>query len=313
MTVDARLPPLRHALVAGGSGLVGRRLAAALGKEGTRVTVLSRDPGRMRLPAGTAAAPWTEADRLVEDADAVFNLAGEGIADRRWSPARKEALLRSRIEGTRSLVEALGRARRRPGVLVNASATGFYGDRGAEPVDEASGPGRGFLPDVCRAWEAEADRASAFGVRVVKVRIGVVLAREGGALPPMALAARLFQGAKLGHGRQGFPWIHLEDLVGVLERVARDPAFEGPVNAVAPRALGNEAFTRELCRALRRPYMALIPGFATALGVRVLKGEMAGPLLLEGAYVRPGRLEAAGFPFRFPDAPGALRDLLARP
>jgi hypothetical protein len=194
-------------------------------------------------------------------------------------------------------------------VLVNASATGFYGGRDEGPVDEASGPGTGFLPEVCRAWEAEADRAAALGLRVVKVRIGIVLAREGGALVPMARAARWGQGAKLGHGRQGFPWIHIEDLVSVFLRAAWDPALEGPVNAVAPEALGNEAFTRALCRALRRPYLALAPGWATALAVRALKGEMARELLLQGAFVRPRKLEAAGFTFRFPAADGALEDL----
>jgi hypothetical protein len=302
-------PPVHRVVLAGGNGLLGRHLAAALCREGMQVQVLSRDPQRARVPQGVDVQPWTSLETLLEAADAVVNLAGEGIADQRWTPARKEAILRSRVASTRRLVEALRGIQRRPSVLVNASATGFYGGRDAEPVDEASGPGTGFLPAVCRAWEAEADGAAALGLRVVKVRIGIVLAREGGALPPMVRAARLYQGAKLGDGRQGFPWIHLDDLLAVFVRAMKDPALEGAVNAVAPQPLSNEAFTRALCRAVGRPYMALVPGWATALGARALMGEMAGELLLQGAFVRPRKLEAAGFPFRFPTADRALEDL----
>lgn len=302
-------PPPPSILLAGGNGLLGRRMAEAFRAEGSRVVVLSRNPATARVPEGVDLAPWEDLERQLEQPDALVNLAGEGIADRRWSPARKEALLRSRVESTRRLVEALGRVPKRPSVLVNASATGFYGHRDG-PVDEGSEAGSGFLPEVCRAWEAEADRASALGLRVVKVRIGIVLARDGGALVPMARAARWFQGAKLGDGRQGFPWIHLEDLVAVFLRAVRDPALEGPVNAVAPQTLDNEAFTRTLCRVLGRPYMAVVPGWATALGARALAGEMAGELLLRGAPVLPRKLEAAGFPFRFPTADKALEDLL---
>lgn len=309
MSNPAPRPPASTILLAGGNGLLGRRLAEAFRADGARVVVLSREPARARVPEGVEVAPWTSLERLLEAADAVVNLAGEGIADRRWSPARKEAILRSRVESTRRLVEALGKADRRPGVLVNASATGFYGGRDATPVDEDSEAGTGFLPEVCRAWEAEADRAAALGLRVVKVRIGIVLAREGGALVPMARAARCFQGAKLGDGRQGFPWIHLEDLVSVFMRAVKDPALAGAVNAVAPQPLSNEAFTRALCRAVHRPYLALAPGWATGFGARALMGEMAGELLLQGAFVRPGKLEAAGFPFRFPTADQALEDL----
>ncbi|MFN8012562.1 MAG: TIGR01777 family oxidoreductase [Holophagaceae bacterium] len=309
MAADPNLPAVRRVVLAGGNGLLGRRLAEALRGEGTRVQVLSRDPARARVPEGVDVVPWTGLGPLLDGADAVVNLAGEGIADRRWTPVRREAILRSRLYSTRRLVEALDATRKRPSVLVNASATGFYGGRDEVPVDESSPPGTGFLPEVCRAWEAEADRASALGLRVVKVRIGIVLAREGGALVPLARAARCFQGAKLGDGRQGFPWIHLDDLLAVFLRAVKDPALAGAVNAVAPQLLSNEAFTRALCRAVHRPYLALAPGWATALGARVLKGEMASELLLQGAYVRPRRLEAVGFPFRFPTADAALEDL----
>lgn len=309
MPTSTPSPTTPTVVLAGGNGLLGRRLARAFQDDGARVVVLSRDPARCRVPEGIEVAPWSGLARLLEVSDALVNLAGEGIADQRWSQARRSAILRSRVESTRRLVEALDKAARRPGVLVNASATGFYGGRDAAPVDEDSKAGAGFLPEVCRAWEAEADRAAELGLRVVKVRIGIVLAREGGALVPMARAARCFQGAKLGDGRQGFPWIHLEDLVSIFLRALKDPTLTGAVNAVAPQPLSNEAFMRALCRAVHRPYLALAPGWATALGARALMGEMAGELLLQGAFVTPRKLESAGFPFRFPTADRALEDL----
>jgi uncharacterized protein (TIGR01777 family) len=297
-------------ILAGGSGLIGRRLGEALLAAGRSVVVLSRNPSAAILPAGATAASWDDLPGALDGADAVINLAGEGIADGRWTQARKAAIRRSRVDGTRRLVEALGSVAARPAALVNASAVGYYGGRDGAPVDESTPPGRGFLAEVCTAWEAEADRAALLGVRVVKVRTGIVLAKEGGALPRMALPARLFQGTKLGHGQQGMPWIHLDDLVAVFLRATEDPSLSGAVNATAPKPLTNESFTRALCGALHRPYMAIIPGFATAFGARLLLGEMAQALLLEGAFAYPRKLEAAGFAFRFTEAEAALADLL---
>jgi len=297
-------------VLAGGSGLIGQRLGEALVAVGRPVVVLSRNPEAACLPAGATAASWDALPEILEGADAVINLAGESIAAGRWTASRKTAIHRSRIDTTRRLVEAMASAQAPPRALVNASAVGIYGARDGAPVDEATPPGRGFLAEVCAAWEAEADRAAGLGVRVVKVRTGIVLAQEGGALPRMALPVKCFQGTRLGHGQQGMAWIHLDDLVAVFLRAATDPALSGPLNATAPRPLTNESFTRALCRALHRPYNALIPGFATRLGARLLLGEMAQALLLEGAFVYPRKLEAAGFTFRFCDAEMALADLL---
>ncbi|MBP1772108.1 MAG: hypothetical protein H6P99_1271 [Holophagaceae bacterium] len=300
-------------VVAGGTGLVGRPLVQALLDQGHPVTVLTRNPSALRLPAGAEAQAWTTLPAVLEGAGAVINLAGEGIADRRWSAARKAVIRDSRIQATRRIVEAMGACTRPPGALVNASAIGFYlpinGGPGDGSLDEAAAPGRGFLAEVCRAWEAEAMAAAAFGTRVARIRIGVVLAREGGALPKMALPVRLFQGSKLGSGTQGLSWIHLDDLVAMLVEATRNPAWEGPFNGTAPEPLSQEAFTRALARRLHRPVLP-IPAFLTAGALRLLLGELADALLLQGAYVLPARAQALGFAFRFPTAQAALEDLL---
>ncbi len=301
--------PLSKVVIAGGTGLVGKALVEALVAQGTRVEVLTRNPATAQLPPGAHATGWEALEGALNGAEALINLAGEGIADKRWNPARKAAILASRVDTTRRLVEALARPGA-PKVLVNASAMGYYGAHGGEVVDETFPKGKGFLPDVCAAWEREADRASAQGVRVVKLRIGVVLAQEGGALPKMALPVKLFQGAKLGHGQQGLSWIHIQDLVAMLIQAAADPTWEGVYNATAPQPVTNETFTRLLGKALHRPILP-VPGFVTATVLPILVGEMAEPMLLQGAFVYPRRAEAQGFAFAFPAAGPALQDLLA--
>ena len=296
-------------VVAGGTGLVGRSLVQTLVDRGAQVTVLTRQPDGLVLPGRAEAAGWDRLPAVLEGCEAVFNLAGEGIADRRWTPARKAALRESRMQTTRRLVDAIGACHQKPQVLVNASAIGLYVPRGADPVDEASAPGTGFLAEVCRAWEAEAEAARAYGVREVRIRIGVVLAREGGALPKMALPVRLFQGSALGTGQQGLSWIHLDDLVAMLVEAARNPAWEGPFNGTAPGPLSQLDFTRLLARRLRRPVLPL-PAFLTAGALRLIMGELAEELLLGGAFVHPRRALAQGFRFRFPEAAAALEDLL---
>ncbi len=300
---------LKKVVVAGGTGLVGRALVEALVAEGTQVEVLTRNPGATELPAGARALGWEALPQALEGTDAVINLAGEGIADRRWNPTRKAALLASRLDTTRRLVEALAQADTPSKVLVNASAMGYYGAHAGEVVDETGAKGKGFLAEVCAAWEKEADKASASGTRVVKIRIGVVLAKEGGALPKMAFPVKIFQGAKLGHGQQGLSWIHLQDLVAMLITAAKDPQWSGAYNGTAPQPLSNETFTRILGRVLHRPILP-VPGFVTATLLPILVGEMAEPMLLQGAYVYPRRAEQQGFTFRFPDALGAVQDLL---
>jgi uncharacterized protein (TIGR01777 family) len=300
---------MNRVIVAGGTGLVGRPLVRALVEAGAQVVVLTRKPKALALPAGASAQAWEDLPACLEGADAVINLAGEGIAERRWSPSRKAAILGSRIEATRRIVAAMGRCEVPPKALVNASAIGYYIPQGIAPVDESTPPGHGFLAEVCQAWEAEALQARTYGTRVSLVRIGVVLAREGGALPKMALPVRYFQGCKLGSGEQGLSWIHLDDLVAMLLEAARNPAWEGIFNGTAPQPLSNLEFTRLLARRLRRPLLP-VPGFVTAFATKVLLGEMAEALLLQGAFVQPAHAQALGFKFRYPTAEAALEDLL---
>ncbi len=296
-------------IVAGGTGLVGQALVRALVAQGRAVTILTRKPQAQALPAGASAHGWDHLPTLLEGAAAVINLAGEGIADRRWSTARKAAILDSRILATSRLVEAMRQCSQPPAALVNASAIGYYIPKDSAPVDEGAAPGSGFLAEVCQAWEAEAMAAAALGVRVARLRIGVVLAREGGALPKLALPVRLFSGCKLGSGKQGLSWIHLDDLVAMLIEAACNPTWEGAFNATAPEPLSNEAFTRLVAQQLHRPLLP-VPGFLTTLATKVLLGEMAEALLLQGAFVQPAHALALGFPFRFPTARAALKDLL---
>ncbi len=300
---------LRQVVVAGGTGLVGIPLLEALLAEGCQVTVLTRNPRTTSLPAGATARAWDDLTTVLEGADAVVNLAGEGIADRRWTTARKAAIRASRVDTTRRLVRAMGSCARPPAALVNASAIGYYVPQGDTPVDESAPASTGFLAEVCQAWEAEARAAEALGVRVALLRIGVVLAKGGGALPKMALPVRLFAGCKLGSGTQGLSWIHRDDLVAMLVEAARNPAWAGPFNATAPQSLSNAAFTRCLARQLRRP-MLPVPGFLTAALLPLVLGELAEALLLQGAFVHPARALAQGFAFRFPDPVSALEDLL---
>jgi len=300
---------LNRVVVAGGTGLVGRALVGRLLQRGVRVQVLTRNPGTLHTPAGASAHAWEELPGLLEGADAVINLAGEGIADRRWTRARKAAIRDSRTAATRRLVAAMQACAQPPKALVNASAIGYYIPRDGAPVEEATAPGHGFLAEVCQAWEEEALAAGPLGVRVALIRIGVVLAREGGALPKMALPVRWFQGCKLGSGQQGLSWIHLEDLVSMLIEAAGQPGWSGVFNGTAPEPLSNEAFTRHLAARLHRPLLP-VPGFVTAFATRLLLGEMAEALLLQGAFVHPARALALGFPFRFATAEAALADLL---
>ncbi|WP_257309858.1 TIGR01777 family oxidoreductase [Geothrix fuzhouensis] len=302
-------PGLRRVVVAGGTGLVGRPMVQALLDLGAQVTVLTRNPVGAGLPTGAHAQGWEDLTALLDGTDAVINLAGEGIAEKRWSVARKAAIRDSRILATRRLVEAMKDCQRPPKTLVNASAVGYYGARGQAPMDEGAAAGAGFLADVCRVWEAEAMAASDIGVRVARIRIGVVLARDGGALPKMALPVRLYLGCKLGSGQQGLSWIHLNDLVAMFMEAARNPAWEGPFNGTAPEPVSNEVFTDLLARRLHRPLFP-VPGAVTATAAKVMLGEMATSLLLQGAFLIPAHAQALGFGYQFPTAASALEDLL---
>lgn len=300
---------LKKVVVTGGTGLVGRRLVEVLAGQGALVAVVSRRPERAILPRGAQAHAWKDLPALLEGADAVFNLAGEGIADQRWSPERKDAILLSRVESTRRIVEALQWVSMKPPVLVNASAIGFYGSHGLAPLDEEAGPGQGFLTEVCLAWEQEAEGVTTRGLRLVKMRLGVVLAKEGGALPKMTRPVKLFLGCTLGSGRQGFSWIHIDDLIRLLLEAARNPRYDGVLNATSPEPISQKAFMHLLARRLHRPLWPL-PSSLTRLAAAWALGEMADPMLLQGAFVHPRKALALGFTFTFDQAEAALRDLL---
>ncbi len=296
-------------LVTGATGTIGTRLVAALG--GARV--LSRTPGRVAGMEGAIdARRWD--GRAALDADvfagveAIVHLAGEPVGEGRWTARKKLAIQGSRVEGTRALVASLRAAGARPAVLVCASAVGYYGDRGEETLDETSAPGRGFLAEVCRAWEGEALAARALGVRVICVRTGVVLDIAGGALPRMVLPFRVGVGGPLGSGRQWVPWIHVADVVRLVAHAIARPDVEGPINAVAPAPVRNAEFARALGAVLHRPALVRAPAFA----LRAALGEAA-ELALASQRVVPALAERSGFSFSFPALPEALSDLLAPP
>lgn len=296
--------------VTGASGLVGTQLCAFLSTGGHEVVRFAR--GRS---AGEGVRPWNPDDpergldpSLVEDLDVMVHLAGESIAAGRWTAERKRRILESRTKGTAAVARAIARANRRPEVLLSASAIGFYGDRREESIDERSGSGAGFLPDVVRAWEDATVAARDAGVRTVHMRFGVVVAAAGGALGKMLPAFRFGAGGPIGSGRQGMSWISLDDLIGAALFVARDPSIAGAVNFVSPSPLAQRDFARVLGRVLRRPSFAPLP----AAVVRLAFGELGQRLLLEGAFVRPAALERSGFRFEHPDLESALRLELGR-
>lgn len=297
-------------LVTGASGLIGSALCASLSSQGHEVLRLVR----ARPRAGESAVFWDpgrgEMDgRALEGLDGAVHLAGENISAGRWTESRKESILRSRVEGTLLLSRALAACSAPPKVLLSASAVGFYGDRGGAELDEASPSGEGFLAEVCEAWERAADPARERGIRVVHPRFGIVLSGRGGALPKMLPPFKLGLGGRVGGGRQFMSWIALSDAVGVLQFLLTRGDLEGPVNAVAPYPVTNAEFSATLGRALRRPALLPLPGFA----VRLALGEMGGALLLGGAKVAPAKLLEAGYAFRFPLLQGAIEAELNGP
>lgn len=298
--------PLRVA-VSGAGGLVGSSLVASLRAAGHTIGRLVRRP-----EDSAETIVWDplrgeiDSERM-EGFDAVVHLAGENIASGRWTERRKQRIRDSRVLGTRLIAEALAGLQRPPRVLINASAIGYYGDRGDEILDERARPGKGFLSETCVAWEEATAAAQQAGVRVVRLRIGVVLSRAGGVLSRLHLPFRLGLGGRVGSGRQYVSWIALDDLVAAVEHAMQQPGLQGPVNAVSPNPVTNAELTRALGRVLRRPTLFPLP----APVVRLAFGEMGRDLLLASTRAVPRRLEEARFRFLFDTVDAALRHELA--
>jgi uncharacterized protein len=297
-------------LISGAAGLLGTAVTSAFRADGELVTRFVRPGGavssgdvRWDPAAGTA-----DCDPM-EGVDAILHLAGAGIGDGRWTKARKLILRSSRVDSTRTLVDAISKLRRKPRILLAASAVGYYGDRGDELLTELSASGSGFLAALAQDWEAESLRAEEFGVRTVLLRFGMILSGQGGALPTIVKPFRLGVGGRLGSGRQWMSWIALEDVLGVIRAALGDERFSGPINAVAPNPVRNAEFTRALARTLHRPAIFPAPAFA----LRFALGEMADELLLASQRGQPQKLLAAGYAFRFPDLEPALNSILAKP
>ena len=302
-------------LVVGGTGLVGKRLCAALARAGHDLRAVSRNVPRSvpHLPPGTDLRPLPQSDAewtaLVDGCNAIFNLAGEGLVEGRWTEDRKKSLRDSRVSLTDSLVRACGATVRRPRVLVNASAIGFYGPHGDEDLNESSAPGDDFLAEMCVAWEQAALAAKDAGLRVVTVRIGVVLSMDGGSLDKMLPPFRLGLGGPFGTGEQYFSWVHEDDLTGLLIHALDNESVEGAMNGTAPNPVRNGEFAKTLGAILNRPAFLSPPDFV----IRLALGEVADAIILTGQKVLPAVAQKTGYKFRYETAEDALRALLDRP
>ncbi len=303
-----------RAVIAGGSGMIGRHLAAALLADGWDVDILTRDVGRAsrRIPTGARAVAWTPNDptsleAVLDGATGIINLAGVSLGPRPWTPGRKRAILVSRLAATNSIVAALRKLppERRPGVLVNASGSDVYTGRDDQPADESTEPSHDFLADVCLRWEAAGREAEAIGVRVALVRTAFVLAPDAPVLRLLALPFRLFVGGRLGSGRQWFSWIHIDDLVGIYRLALTDPSIGGPINAAAPEPCRQADLARAIGRTLHRPVWLPAPAWAIRLALR----DQA-TLLLGSRRVVPAAARSAGYEFGRPAIEEALADVL---
>ena len=295
-------------VISGGSGLIGSALTTSLQADGHRVRPLVRggvsggdkigwDPETGRVDAAA-----------LEAVDAVVNLAGEGIGERKWTDEQKHRIRDSRVRGTAALAAAVAGLEQKPRVFISGSAVGYYGDRGDELLTEQSAPGDDFLAELCQSWEAETQPVADAGVRTVVIRTGIVLAKQGGALAPLLLPFKLGLGGKQGSGKQWMSWIALVDEVAAIRTAIDNEQFGGPVNLVAPNATTNEEFARTLGRVLHRPTVLPTPMFPLKLR---FGAELVDTLLLSGQHVTPGALESAGFTFRQPVLTGALESIVA--
>jgi uncharacterized protein (TIGR01777 family) len=301
-------------IIAGGTGFIGSRLFRQLADKGHSLTLLIRSISAAADSPNQTGIPWQPGspgawehilEEALENADGVINLAGEPIAGKRWSAAQKRRLRSSRIDTTRALVTAIGKVKKKPAFLLNASAVGYYGPQGDEIITEESGRGGDFLAGLCSDWEEEAKRAENYGVRVIRLRTGIVLGKGGGALAKMVPPFKLFIGGPLGSGKQWMPWIHLEDEIGMIQFLMGNSSAQGAVNACAPNPVTTKEFCQALGSVLNRPCWAPIPAFA----LRLLLGEMA-EMLVTGQRAVPAAAERLGYRFRHPDLREALENIL---
>ena len=304
----------KRIIVTGATGLIGREVCATLIDKGYEVVVFSRNPqsARTKVPGAADYVAWTPAESgpwagALDGAHGVISLAGASIAGKRWTPEYKREILDTRVIGTRGLVAAMAAAQRKPEVFVSGSAVGYYGPRDDTPLDEGAAPGEGFLTEVVKAWEGEARKAEDLGIRTALIRTGVVLAKEEGALPQMALPFKFFAGGPILPGTQWVSWIHHRDEVGLIVLALEHDEARGPINAVAPGPQMYKDFARVLGGGMGRPSWAPVPGFA----VRIMVGESA-ELVTTGQRVLPKRAQELGYRFQFPGSETALRDILGR-
>jgi uncharacterized protein (TIGR01777 family) len=298
-------------LITGATGFVGRRLCEMLHQAGHTVRALSRDSvaAKQRVPLLKEVFPWNPLQELpplqaFEGCDAVINLAGESIAGR-WTAPKKQLIRDSRVLGTKNLVNAFAQLSSRPKVLISASAIGYYGDRGEETLTEDAAPGSDFLAQVCRDWENEALKAESLGMRVVRLRIGLVLGRGGGTLQALLPLFRVGLGGPLGSGRQWWSWIHRDDLCRLIVQILANESISGPVNATAPQPVRQKEFAQVLGRVLRRPAFLPTPAFA----LKIALGEFADGILASQRAL-PRRAQEMGYRFQFEELEGALREIL---
>ncbi len=295
-----------NVLISGATGLIGSALIPELEAGGHTVTRLSRSQTGANTIRWDPSAGTIDGD--LEGTEAVVHLAGESIAQGRWSPQKKQQILESRVKGTRLLAEKISGLPTPPKVMVSASAVGYYGDRGDEVLTEESPSGTGFLAGVCREWETAAEPARRGGIRVVHPRIGVVLSPKGGALGTTLPIFKLGGGGKIGNGNQWLSWVALDDVVGSIVHALTNETVEGPVNVGSPNPMTNAGYTKVLGKVLGRPTVLPLP----APVIRVMLGEVADSLLLASGRMRPAKLEATGYEFRYPQLEGALRHLLGK-
>lgn len=282
--------------IAGATGLVGKELTQYLTSKGHEVTAIKRE--------GSSEAPYPQVTtEYLEQFDALINLAGENIAAGRWTDEQKKKILDSRVNTTRALVTALNQTKAKPTIFINTSAIGIYGNRGADLINEESSAGKGFLADVCRAWEAEANKAQRENLRVAITRFGVVLDPKGGALNKMLLPFKMGAGGILGDGRQYMSWIGMHDLVKAIEYILETDDLKGPINMTAPNPATNQDFTSALGHVLHRPTIFPAPAFI----LNIVLGQMAQEMLLEGNRVMPDQLTSKGFKFDYPNLENALK------